>query len=447
MTVAPTVRQIPARPADVVLVVSVALDEADLKRMRHLDRNAQIGPTVAVLDEVVRKQRPNHEALTVTDLTQAAVKRDRNTVVVNGDHKLDLIVPRKDVQPEAVNSDIAHRKCHSVALDEGDLISILTHVAMAQVAIDPSLALRAVIAAQASIFVLATSAMAAHALEIMPVDMDAAMTILAPDTAQCITTAPAHKAVITGRNLVNTVVTDAVMALLRDTAATSQVSIPGTVRYIITDLAHRAATTDIILVRAIGALALVEIMRVDTVATNPILVLDMVRCTITDQLPGAAIMDQSLASTVVASDVASPTFDITPVATEAIVPTSAPARRARCMDLDSAHVIAMTAQASVPREETPNVTLMPAFLITINDLISAHDMMEQIAGDQKVVRHLEVPVVMIDAMLAPIMIAVLDTVPTHVAPDVSPAVLLKAPNAKDDLNLALLAVRVVTDQA
>lgn len=289
-----------------------------------------MGPRNEVQDEVVRKQRPNHEALAVTDLTQAAVKRDRNAVVVNGDRKLDLIVLRKDVQAEAVNSDIAHRKCHSVALDEGNLISILTHAAMAQVAIDPSLAFRTVITARASSLVLATSAMAVHALEILPVDMVGTTPILVPDTAPCITNDLAHTAVTTDRNLLNTVVViDTVEVLLVDTVVISQVLIPGTVRYIITDRDNLAATTDISLDRTVGASALVEIMLVDMGATIPILALDMVRFTITDQLHGAAIMDQSLASTAVALDVARPTFDIMPVDMETIALILAPARRAR----------------------------------------------------------------------------------------------------------------------
>lgn len=448
MIVAPTARQIPARPADVVLVVSVARDEADRKRMRPLDRNAQTGPRNEVQDEVVRKQRPNHEALAMTGLIQAVVKRDRNAVVVNGDRKLDLIVLRKDVQAEAVNLDIAHRKCHSVALDEDDLISILTHAVMAQVAIDPSLALRAVITARASSLVLATSAMAVHALEIMPVDMVGTTPILVPDTAPCITTDLAHKAVTTDRSLVNTVVVmDTVEVLPMDTVVISQVLIPGTVRYIITDRDHPAATTDISLFRTVGASAPVEIMRVDMGATIPILALDMVRFTITDQLHGAAIMDQSLASTAVALDVARSNFDIMPVAMETIVPTSAHARRARCMDLDSAQGIAMTAQASVPREETPNVTLMPAFLVTITDQISDHGTRVQIAGDLKVVRHLEALVATSDGTLVMIMIVVQVAAPIHAAPDAIPAELLKAPIANDDRNSALHTVQVVIARA
>ena len=78
------------------------------------------------------------------------------------------------------------------------------------------------------------------------------------------------------------------------------------------------------------------------------------------------------------------------------------------MDLDSAHAIGMTAQASVPRAETPNVTLMQVFLVTITDQISDHGTRVQIAGDQKVVRHPE------DQVAAPI----------QAAPDSIPADLL-----------------------
>lgn len=113
------------------------------------------------------------------------------------------------------------------------------------------------------------------------------------------------------------------------------------------------------------------------------------------------------------------------------------------MDIDSARAIGMTALASVRRAETPNVTLMQVFLVTITYRISDHGTRVQIAGDQKVVHHLEVLVATSDGTLVRIMIAVQVAAPIHAAPDAIPAELVKAPIAKDHRNSALHTVQVV----
>ncbi|HEY4260348.1 MAG TPA: hypothetical protein VGM98_09315 [Schlesneria sp.] len=320
---------------------NVVHSATDLKRVGQRDQNEVTGTKHAAQVEAARKHHQN-PAVLIEAMKKANAPLPRIVDIEKRDRRLVKVAQVADDQAWIAVQDTVPLQLRSEAPAVGDPILMLTHVKMAQVIADRVSAPIINITDRSSACTAANSVTAGLTLDTVPAGMAVIIPDSTHDMVQCTIADSGHKAIITDRSS-----------------------------------AHTAASSD-------TAGPTLDITLVDTVATIPDSIHDMVRCIITDSAHKAAITDRSSAHIAATSDTAGLTLDITPVDTVVATPVSTHAM-VRCTITDLAHKAVITNRSSVhtaAHSDTAGLTLdiMPVDTV-VTTLDSTHDMVQHIVTD------------------------------------------------------------------